>query len=375
MFDISKFKDFYKDKTVLITGHTGFKGSNLSVWLTYLGAKVVGLSDAYPEPDISGINWLSNVVDKKYRVAEEYLVDIRNYNAVNDIIFSVKPDIIFHLAAQALVKQSFADPKTTFETNVGGTLNVLEAYARQVLMTKNAKPTALVCITSDKCYQNVEQMWGYKETDRLGGDDPYSASKGCAELIINSYTKSFISNSELAGIASVRAGNVVGGGDCSTNRLIPDCVKSIATNTDIVLRNPKSTRPWLHVFEPLSGYMLVAQKLYTNIVDSHDKVFETSFNFGPQIEDNKSVGDVIDIFIKNFDDKNIKIVHEPEKPSVKQECSLLFLNITKTYRMLDWKRRWNIDKCLEKTAEWYKALLNKQNMYNITINQIEEYCN
>jgi len=364
MFDINTFKDTYRGKTVLVTGHTGFKGSVLSTWLTKLGANVVGCSNKYPD-DSDGIAWLSNSIVARRRVITEFMMDIRDASAINQLIRCVKPDIVFHLAAQALVKTSYEQPRMTFETNVLGTVNILDAvtsYAEQ------QKPVALVCITSDKCYQNVEQLWGYRETDRMGGDDPYSASKGCAELIINAYTKSYMPSFTNLGIASVRAGNVIGGGDCSANRLIPDCVRSICNKTDIVLRNPSATRPWLHVFEPLSGYMLVGQQLY-----NRGKKFATNFNFGPKIEDNKTVGEVVDMFVSNF---NTDIEVKCEKNNSNQhECGLLNLDVTKSYRMLDWSRRWDIEKSLQKTAEWYKAMINKEDMYNITIKQIEEYCN
>lgn len=373
MFDINTFKDTYRGKTVLVTGHTGFKGSVLSTWLTKLGANVVGFSDKYP-CDNNGIQWLSNSIVARRRVHTEFMMDIRDYHSVKYVMEYVKPDIVFHLAAQALVKTAYDNPRYTFETNVMGTMNVLDAYVNYVKNGTAGKPTALVCITSDKCYQNVEQMWGYRETDRMGGDDPYSASKGCAELIINAYMKSDSKELDnyMGGIASVRAGNVIGGGDCSLNRLIPDCVRSICNNTNIVLRNPFATRPWLHVFEPLSGYMRVAQCLY-NEANSASKTYSTNFNFGPKIEDNKTVGEVVQMFVSNFN-TDIKLTCEKDTTN-QHECGLLNLDVTKAYRMLDWSRRWDIEKSLQKTAEWYKAMINKEDMYNITIKQIEEYCN
>lgn len=366
MFDITSFADFYKNKTVLITGHTGFKGSILSVWLTSLGARVVGLSDKYPI-DADGLNWLSNCIPSKHRVAQQIMVDIRNAEDVERAIRGIQPDIIFHLAAQALVKTAYAEPHRTFTTNVVGTLNVLNAYYK--IFKDSVEPRALVCITSDKCYQNVEQIWGYRESDRIGGDDPYSASKGCAELIINSYMQSFLQTMPNCGIASVRAGNVIGGGDCSDNRLIPDCVRAIYNDTPITMRNPNATRPWLHVFEPLSGYMLVGKELYNNPTK-----FSTNFNFGPKIENNKSVGEVVKLFASNFNRPTQIICHEPDPDQ--HECGLLNLDVTKSYRMLDWSSRWNIEDALTATAEWYQNVhANKDNALSITLLQISDYCN
>lgn len=368
MFNINNFEDTYAGKTILITGHTGFKGSILSVWLTKLGARVVGLSDKYPT-DNGGIKWLSNVVDRRYRCAIEYMVDVRDIAQVKYVMNVEKPDFVFHLAAQALVKTAYNDPAYTFQTNVMGTLNVLNAFYE--CFATASESHALVCITSDKCYQNVEQMWGYRETDRVGGDDPYSASKGCAELIINSYMKSFLPQMPKCGIASVRAGNVIGGGDCSENRLIPDCIRAIANTKDITLRNPNSTRPWLHVFEALSGYMLVGQELYNN-----QTKFSTNFNFGPKIESNRSVGDVVDLFMSNFDTTSKVYWSQTNIDPNQHECGLLNLDVTKSFKMLDWSSRWDINTTLQHTAEWYRVLLTDDRLsLDITLNQINEYCN
>ena len=270
------FNNVYNGKTVLVTGHTGFKGSWLSIWLNMMGAKVVGYSlDPYSE---RGNFEACHLHD---RLLADIRGDTRDYEKLNQTIKQYRPEIIFHLAAQALVRKAYAHPKETYETNLMGSLNIMEA------VRENDCVKTVVMITSDKCYENVEQIWGYKETDRMGGYDPYSSSKGCTELMISSYRNSYFNPKDYAkhgkAVASVRAGNVIGGGDWSADRLIPDCIRFIEAGKDIEIRNPIATRPWEHVLEPLSGYLRVGEKLIEDPVK-----YATSFNFGPHISANKT---------------------------------------------------------------------------------------
>ena len=275
------FNNVYKDKVVLLTGHTGFKGSWLAIWLNMLGAKVVGYSlDPYSDRD----NFVASKLQDK--LLADVRGDIRDQKKLNETIQKYQPEIIFHLAAQALVKTAYNDPVETYETNTMGTVYILEA------LRHNACLKTAIMVTSDKCYENVEQMWGYKETDRMGGYDPYSASKGAAELIISSYRNSYFNPKDYEkhgkAVACVRAGNVIGGGDWSENRLIPDCIRFIESGQDIEIRNPTATRPWEHVLEPLSGYLRVGEKLLGDPI-----TYATSFNFGPHISANKPVLEVV----------------------------------------------------------------------------------
>jgi CDP-glucose 4,6-dehydratase len=267
------YKNLYKGKTVLITGHTGFKGSWLASWLKILGANVVGVA---LNPSTVPSHYDSIKLSNEIR---DLRVDIRDKNALEATILTTEPDFIFHLAAQALIKKSYENPIDTWHTNLIGTLNILES------IRKLNKHCAAVIITSDKCYENVEWVWGYRETDAMGGIDPYSASKGAAELAIHSHIRSFFAKENTkVKIASARAGNVIGGGDWSESRIVPDCVKSWAIGDKVKLRNPSSTRPWQHVLEPLSGYLSLALNLYEN-----DTLHGESFNFGPSSNSNFSV--------------------------------------------------------------------------------------
>ena len=327
------YNNVYNGKTVLVTGHTGFKGSWLSIWLTMLGAKVVGYSLE------------------------------RDFEKLNETIKTHKPEIFFHLAAQALVRTAYQHPRETYETNIMGSINVLEA------VRQNECVKTVVMITSDKCYENVEQIWGYKETDRMGGYDPYSASKGCAELAISSYRNSYFNPKDYAkhgkAIASVRAGNVIGGGDWSDNRLIPDCIRFIEAGKDIEIRNPIATRPWEHVLEPLSGYLKVGQKLIENPVE-----YATSFNFGPHISANKTVLEVVRRLVEYYGKG--KVV-DASDPNAVHENTLLNLDVTKAYVMLQWEAKWGLQEAVEKTVDWYKEALNSQDMYDFCVKQILEH--
>lgn len=352
------YNDAYKGKTVLVTGHTGFKGSWLSIWLTMMGAKVVGYSlDPYSE---KGNFMACHLPEHLYA---DVRGDVRDFDTLDATIRRHRPEIIFHLAAQALVRTAYARPKLTYETNLMGSLNVLECVrAHDCVKT-------VVMITSDKCYENVEQIWGYKETDRMGGYDPYSSSKGCAELMISSYRDSYFNPAAYAkhgkGIASVRAGNVIGGGDWSENRLIPDCIRCIEADRDIEIRNPIATRPWEHVLEPLSGYLKVGQKLMEDPVK-----YATGFNFGPHISANKTVFEVVSRLVDYYGKG--KIV-DASDPSAVHENTLLNLDVTKAYTMLQWEAKWGLQEAVEKTVDWYKAALSTPDMYDFCVQQILDH--
>lgn len=352
------YNNVYNGKTVLVTGHTGFKGSWLSIWLTMLGAKVVGYSlEPYSE---RGNFEACHLHDRLYA---DIRGDVRDFEKLNETVKTHKPEIIFHLAAQALVRTAYQHPRETYETNIMGSINVLEA------VRQNECVKTVVMITSDKCYENVEQIWGYKETDRMGGYDPYSASKGCAELAISSYRNSYFNPKDYAkhgkAIASVRAGNVIGGGDWSDNRLIPDCIRFIEAGKDIEIRNPIATRPWEHVLEPLSGYLKVGQKLIENPVE-----YATSFNFGPHISANKTVLEVVRRLVEYYGKG--KVV-DASDPNAVHENTLLNLDVTKAYVMLQWEAKWGLQEAVEKTVDWYKEALNSQDMYDFCVKQILEH--
>jgi CDP-glucose 4,6-dehydratase len=353
------FNNVYKGKTVLVTGHTGFKGSWLSIWLTAIGANVIGYAlDPYSQKG----NYCASHLEK--HLFADGRGDIRNLDMLEAIIEKYKPEIIFHLGAQALVRTAYNNPKYTYETNVIGSLNILEA-CRKFDFIKT-----VVMITSDKCYENVEQIWGYREADRMGGYDPYSASKGCASLVIASYRNSYFNQKDYSkhgkAISDVRAGNVIGGGDWSDNRLIPDCIKAIEENRDIEIRSPNATRPWEHVLEPLSGYLRVGQKLMEDPLN-----YSTSFNFGPAITSNKTVWEVVNTLVKYYgkgtvvDKSGYESAHENQ---------LLNLDVTKAYVMLDWHARLTLAETIEFTVNWYKETLNTSDMFDFCLRQIEEYC-
>ena len=289
--------------------------------------------------------------------------DVRDFDALNAAVEKYQPDFIFHLAAQALVRTAYQFPKETYETNLMGSLNVLECVRR------NACVKNVIMITSDKCYENVEQIWGYKETDRMGGYDPYSSSKGCAELMISSYRKSYFHPEKYAEhgrcIASVRAGNVIGGGDWSDNRLIPDCIRFIEAGKDIEIRNPIATRPWEHVLEPLSGYLRLGEKMMEDPVRYAD-----SFNFGPHISANKTVFEVVSRLVDYYGSGRVV---DASDPGAVHENTLLNLDVTKAYVMLDWEALWGLQEAVEKTLDWYKQAQQSAAMYPFCVKQILEH--
>ena len=356
--EIIKYNNVFKNKKILITGHTGFKGSWLTLWLLSLGAKIYGISKDIPTKPS-----LFEKLDLKIKITD-YQIDVRDYEKINEVISLIKPDFVFHLAAQAIVSESYKNPLETITTNAVGTVNVLEA-----LRNINHKCTAIL-ITSDKCYHNVEWAWGYKETDRLGGKDIYSSSKGAAEVLINSYYHSFFKDEKSnVKIATARAGNVIGGGDWAANRIVPDCVKAWSKNETVEIRSPEATRPWQHVLEPLSGYLLLAENLFLN-----DNLNGESFNFGPIATHSFTVERLINDLSKiwNFTEKNkaYKITDNIKF----NEAGLLKLNCDKSLMYLKWLPSLDYHKTVEFTGEWFMNFYQTDNnIYDLTLNQIKEY--
>ena len=348
--------NIFKKKVVIVTGHTGFKGSWLTQWLLLLGAKVIGISNNVPSKPshFESLNLKNKIIDKN--------IDIRNLGLLEKVFKKYKPDYVFHLAGQSIVKKSFTDPIYTWQTNTIGTLNILES------LRKLKKKCFVVLITSDKSYKNVEIKRGYKENDILGGHDPYSASKAGAELVIQSYIKSFFPiNKTRVFISVARAGNVIGGGDWSNYRLIPDCIKSWIKNKNVVLRNPLSTRPWQHVLEAVWGYLLLAANLKKN-----EKLHGEAFNFGPVVKNNYSVLQVVKIMKKNWKKVSWKIIN-PKKNNF-YESSLLKLNSNKAEKKIKWKCILTFSETMEMVTNWYKDYdKNPKKIYNMTIDQIKKY--
>lgn len=344
----------FKNKRIFITGSTGFKGTWLSYILTSAGAKVMGYALPHKKNEKSHFNNL----DLKNKIIQ-IEGNVTNRDNLLSSVKQFEPEYIFHLAAQSLVRPSYDNPHNTFETNVMGSVNILES----VLATKSVR--SLIYVTSDKCYSNYEWVWGYRENDRLGGIDPYSASKAAAEHVFLSYLKSFIEKNLKLGAASVRAGNVIGGGDWSEDRIVPDCIKSIQRDTPIILRNPLATRPWQHVLEPLSGYLKLASQLYDN-----PSKFSGSWNFGPSTSTIATVSELARSIVNHFRKGNII-----EKPDLNQphEASLLQLNCDKAHQKLKWRSTWDLEKTFKVTADWYKRILCGENVESVTKEQIMEY--
>ena len=346
------FNNIYKNRKVFITGHTGFKGSWLSLWLTKLGAEVCGYSLA-PNTQPSMYNEL-NIESK---ISKSYIADILDEISLEKAIQDFEPEIIFHLAAQPLVRLSYQEPVLTYKTNIIGTLNLLEA-AR-----KSTSVKAFVNVTTDKCYENKESTIGYKEDDAMGGYDMYSSSKGCVELLSSSYRRSFLKDG--FALATARAGNVIGGGDWALDRLVPDCIKAINNNIDIEIRNPQSIRPWQHVLEPLSGYLLLGQKL----LEEGEK-YSQGFNFGPSNESVVKVSEIAQKVVEIYGKGTVKV----GESSSLHEANLLMLNIDKAKQVLSWTPSYNIEQALKTTVEWYKHFYEKNvDMYNYTLEQINNY--
>ncbi len=330
------FAGIYEGKNVLITGHTGFKGSWLAMWLESMGANV--FTYALKNSELHHFQLLNLKVNQK-------IADIRDLETLTNYFAEVQPEIIFHLAAQALVKYSYDNPIETYSTNVMGTLNIFEA-ARE---TKSVK--AIINVTSDKCYHNSEWIWGYRENDPLGGHDPYSASKGCSEILTSSYRNSFFNPEKYKEthqvlMASARAGNVIGGGDWAADRLIPDIVRATSNNEKVKIRNPKATRPWQHVLEPLSAYLTLGWKLL-----EENREFAEAWNFGPEMNSNLPVEDILTIAKKHWNTVDIEYSKDKDDH---HEANLLMLDCSKSNKILKWKSVWNIDTTIEKTINWYK---------------------
>jgi len=353
-------QNFWQGKTVFVTGHTGFKGAWLTFWLLNMGSRVVGLS-LEPETQPSLFEQLELAKDINH-----HLGDIRERGLIDSMVKQEKPDVVFHLAAQPLVRRSYREPVLTWETNVMGTINVMEALRA---VDYNC---AAVLITTDKVYENKEWVHAYREIDPLGGYDPYSSSKGAAEIAIASWRKSFFTHSPVA-IASVRAGNVIGGGDWSEDRIVPDAMRALQQNQSILVRNPKATRPWQHVLEPLGGYLLLAEKMYAHGESKSEKnPFADAFNFGPSITSNRTVKDLVEEILKywpgNWEDGS--------DPHAVHEANLLNLSIDKVYHQLNWQPKWDFSKTIATTVAWYRQVFEASSssaIRQITLEQINSY--
>lgn len=346
-------KNFWKGKRVYLTGHTGFKGSWLCLWLHSLGAIVKGY--ALPPNTNPSLFQSANVVS----LIEHEIGDIRDFNALLGSMKAFKPDILIHMAAQPLVRLSYAQPVDTYATNVMGTVNMLEA-ARSC-----ASIRAIISVTTDKVYENKEWCWGYREDEPMGGYDPYSSSKGCAELVTAAYRRSFFSENDKPAIASARSGNVIGGGDWSEDRLIPDVMKAFEKGKKVVIRNPTAIRPWQHVLEPLSGYLILAENLY-----QHGKNFASAWNFGPDEKDCKSVAWILN---KIEEINNRKSLWEIEKNQQPHEALYLKLDCSKSKSQLNWHPKWDIETVLRKIVEWHKQFKNGVNIQSYCIDEIASY--
>lgn len=355
--EIDMFDNFYKGKRVLVTGHTGFKGSWLSIWLHELGAEVIGIAqNPYSERD----NYILSGIGQKIKA--DLRADIRDARLMKEIFQQYQPEIVFHLAAQPLVRLSYDFPIETYETNVMGTINILEA------IRETDSVRVGVMITTDKCYENNEHIWGYRENEPMGGYDPYSSSKGAAEIAISSWRRSFFNPDRYENhgksIASVRAGNVIGGGDWSLDRIIPDCIKSLESGILIDIRNPKAVRPWQHVLEPLSGYILLAHKMWIE-----PQKYCEGWNFGPTMESISTVWEVAMKVIQNYGKGELRDI---SNDNALHEANLLMLDISKAKMLLGWEPKMNIDQTVKLTVDWYKKY-KENSVYTICVEQIKEY--
>ena len=350
-------KNFYKDKRVLVTGHTGFKGSWLSILLHELGAEVIGVA---LEPQTEKDNFVLSGIGSKIKA--DLRADIRDGAAMRRIFDEYQPEIVFHLAAQPLVRLSYDEPVDTWQTNVMGTINVMEAFRHG----KSAK--GAVMITTDKCYENREQNHAYTEDEPMGGYDPYSSSKGACEIAISSWRRSFMHPDKYAEhgktIASVRAGNVIGGGDWAKDRIIPDCIRAIEAGQPIAIRNRHAVRPWQHVLEPLSGYMLLAQKMW-----EEPTKFCEGWNFGPKMDAVVPVWDVATMLTETYGKGSLLDQTEPNAP---HEANLLMLDITKAQTRLGWKPKMSTKEAIELTADWYKRYQSKD-VYELCVEEISKF--
>jgi CDP-glucose 4,6-dehydratase len=345
---------FWRHKKVLITGHTGFKGSWLSLWLQDLQADLCGI--ALSPITTPNLFELAHVTKNM----QSHIMDVRNFGEIKKIIHQFQPEIIIHMAAQPLVRYSYDYPAETYEVNVMGTVNILEA-ARTCASVKT-----VINVTTDKCYENKEWVWGYRENEVVGGHDPYSNSKACSELITSAYRDSFYKKLG-KGLASARAGNVIGGGDWSQDRLVADIMKAITDNKPVIIRNAHAIRPWQHVLEPLSGYLLLAEKLYDNAIH-----YSGAWNFGPYMHETTNVENIVEKIFNgwNRQHQGWKIVHDKNQP---HEANFLKLDITKAMTELSWKPQLSLDMMIAWVVEWYQAEVDKRNMREYTLMQIKDY--
>jgi CDP-glucose 4,6-dehydratase len=359
---LKMFNNVYAGKKILITGHTGFKGSWLAMWLHRLGAEVYGMSIEVPTiPSHFELAGIGKILKKDYRV------DIKNYTEVKKVFEEIGPEFLFHLAAEPIVKTCLNDPKHAFDTNLGGSVNIFES-----IRTTSTLRSAVI-ITSDKCYENVEWDFGYRENDKLGGKDPYSASKACVEIAFSAYFRSYFINSEKLKISTTRAGNVIGGGDWASDRIIPDCIRAVSQNKSLTIRSPKATRPWQLVLEPLSGYLALGARLYLDSINKNNNSIQNgeAFNFGPPTDVEVTVEGVLNEMKIYIDKINWSVdLHDTY---AKKEAGLLKLCCDKALRALSWKPTLSFSETIEFTASWYKAWLNGENIYNLSMEQIGRY--
>ena len=356
----SVIASFWNGKRVFLTGHTGFKGGWLSVWLVSMGAKVTGYAlTPNTTPNFFDIAMVSDDLE------QSHIADIRDLEKLQKAMADARPEIVIHMAAQALVRYSYANPVETYASNVMGTVHVLESIRRLDCVR------AAVIVTTDKCYENKEWAWGYRENEPMGGHDPYSNSKGCAELVTAAYRQSYFSQEKYdehrVAVASARAGNVIGGGDWSEDRLIPDAIKAFEAKEPLMIRNPMATRPWQHVLEPLSGYLVLAQALY-----QEGAKFGGGWNFGPRDNDARSVKEVINLLIKNWGSGASWIQDKKEQP---HEAHSLKLDCSKARQYLNWVPRWSLEQAIEKTTQWQLAHQQQSNMREMNLIQISDYQN
>lgn len=346
-------QDFWKGKRVFLTGHTGFKGSWLSLWLHSMGAVVKGYSlEPNTNPSLYGILSLADLIHSE-------IGDIRDLSKLKESIVAFKPEIVIHMAAQPLVRYSYKEPLETYSINVMGTANVLET------IRKCDKVRAVVIVTTDKVYENNEWVWGYRENEPLGGFDPYSSSKACAELVTAAYRQSYFSTTDTPSIATARAGNVIGGGDWSLDRLIPDAIKAFEENKPLVIRNPSSIRPWQHVLEPLSGYLMLAESLF-----KESSRFAQSWNFGPDDDDCKTVKWILDGLVKIWGNDASWVLEQTAQP---HEANFLKLDCSKAKTDLNWYPRWEILNVLEMIVKWHKRYQSGAAMMDICLQEIKNY--
>ena len=344
---------FWKGKRVFVTGHTGFKGSWLSLWLQLMGAEVKGFSLAPPtQPALFEVAKVGDNMQTE-------IGDIRNLQQLSQSIRAFNPDVLLHLAAQPLVRLSYKEPVDTYSTNVMGTVNVLEAarYAPQL--------KSVVIITTDKCYENREWEWGYRENEPMGGHDPYSNSKGCAELVVSAYRRSFFYTNDTVAVASARAGNVIGGGDWADDRLIPDILRAFEQQQPVIIRNPLSTRPWQHVLEPLSGYLVLAERLY-----NEGNAFAEGWNFGPKDDDCQPVQWILEKMVQFWGEG---ARYEWDKSEQPHEANFLKLDCSKAATRLKWHPQWRLADTLEKIVHWHRAWLRGADMQTHCLYEIKGY--